>query len=113
MATTVSADYCLCSKPYILCLQMNDFVRGKTRQKDGTVPLAAEILAGGCVSLQTAVTFVVFLCENAFVCWLSEGQMQLLEQILGVLSRSCLSFGSSPGNVHTPCDTAFEHIKNY
>uniref|UniRef100_A0AAX7TJP2 EF-hand domain-containing protein n=1 Tax=Astatotilapia calliptera TaxID=8154 RepID=A0AAX7TJP2_ASTCA len=27
---------------------VNDFVRGKTRQKDGTVPLAAEILAGGC-----------------------------------------------------------------
>uniref|UniRef100_A0A3Q0QSS8 Solute carrier family 25 member 13 n=1 Tax=Amphilophus citrinellus TaxID=61819 RepID=A0A3Q0QSS8_AMPCI len=29
-------------------LTVNDFVRGKTRQKDGTVPLAAEILAGGC-----------------------------------------------------------------
>ncbi|TMS18333.1 Calcium-binding mitochondrial carrier protein Aralar2, partial [Larimichthys crocea] len=28
-------------------LTVNDFVRGKTRQKDGTVPLAAEILAGG------------------------------------------------------------------
>lgn len=29
-------------------LTVNDFVRGKTRQKDGTVPLNAEILAGGC-----------------------------------------------------------------
>ncbi|GLD74479.1 calcium-binding mitochondrial carrier protein Aralar2 isoform X1, partial [Lates japonicus] len=29
-------------------LTVNDFVRGKTRQKDGTVPLPAEILAGGC-----------------------------------------------------------------
>ncbi|CAB1443110.1 unnamed protein product [Pleuronectes platessa] len=29
-------------------LTVNDFVRGKTRQKDGTVPLASEILAGGC-----------------------------------------------------------------
>uniref|UniRef100_A0A671VWU9 Solute carrier family 25 member 13 n=1 Tax=Sparus aurata TaxID=8175 RepID=A0A671VWU9_SPAAU len=29
-------------------LTVNDFVRGKTRQKDGTVPLRAEILAGGC-----------------------------------------------------------------
>ncbi|XP_038581281.1 calcium-binding mitochondrial carrier protein Aralar2 isoform X1 [Micropterus salmoides] len=29
-------------------LTVNDFVRGKTRQKDGTVPLAAEVLAGGC-----------------------------------------------------------------
>uniref|UniRef100_A0A672HPR8 Solute carrier family 25 member 13 n=1 Tax=Salarias fasciatus TaxID=181472 RepID=A0A672HPR8_SALFA len=29
-------------------LTVNDFVRGKTRQKDGSVPLAAEILAGGC-----------------------------------------------------------------
>ena len=35
----------------ILCFQVNDFVRGKTRQKDGSVPLASEILAGGCVSL--------------------------------------------------------------
>jgi len=34
-----------------LCVQVNDFVRGKTRQKDGSVPLGAEILAGGCVSL--------------------------------------------------------------
>ncbi|XP_047461281.1 calcium-binding mitochondrial carrier protein Aralar2 isoform X2 [Mugil cephalus] len=29
-------------------LTVNDFVRGKTRQRDGTVPLPAEILAGGC-----------------------------------------------------------------
>ncbi|KAM6899663.1 electrogenic aspartate/glutamate antiporter SLC25A13, mitochondrial isoform 2-T2 [Xenentodon cancila] len=29
-------------------LTVNDFVRGKTVQKDGTIPLAAEILAGGC-----------------------------------------------------------------
>ncbi|XP_049890989.1 electrogenic aspartate/glutamate antiporter SLC25A13, mitochondrial isoform X1 [Epinephelus moara] len=29
-------------------LTVNDFVRGKTRQRDGTVPLGAEILAGGC-----------------------------------------------------------------
>ncbi|XP_010787347.1 calcium-binding mitochondrial carrier protein Aralar2-like [Notothenia coriiceps] len=28
-------------------LTVNDFVRGKTRLKDGTVPLAAEIMAGG------------------------------------------------------------------
>uniref|UniRef100_A0AAQ5WYD5 EF-hand domain-containing protein n=1 Tax=Amphiprion ocellaris TaxID=80972 RepID=A0AAQ5WYD5_AMPOC len=34
-------------------LTVNDFVRGKTRQKDGTVPLAAEILAGGCVMIGT------------------------------------------------------------
>uniref|UniRef100_A0A6Q2WUW9 EF-hand domain-containing protein n=1 Tax=Esox lucius TaxID=8010 RepID=A0A6Q2WUW9_ESOLU len=27
---------------------VNDFIRGKTRQKDGSIPLAAEILAGGC-----------------------------------------------------------------
>lgn len=32
------------------CPQVNDFVRGKTRQKDGSIPLSAEILAGGCVS---------------------------------------------------------------
>uniref|UniRef100_A0A8C5C2T8 Solute carrier family 25 member 13 n=1 Tax=Gadus morhua TaxID=8049 RepID=A0A8C5C2T8_GADMO len=29
-------------------LTVNDFVRGKNRQKDGSVPLRAEILAGGC-----------------------------------------------------------------
>ncbi|KAK2886984.1 hypothetical protein Q8A67_015212 [Cirrhinus molitorella] len=29
-------------------LTVNDFVRGKTMQKDGSVPLPAEILAGGC-----------------------------------------------------------------
>ncbi|CAL8297392.1 unnamed protein product [Lota lota] len=29
-------------------LTVNDFVRGKTGQKDGSVPLGAEILAGGC-----------------------------------------------------------------
>lgn len=46
----------------IFCLQVNDFVRGKTRQKDGTVPLAAEILAGGCVSFISA--FVAFLSGN-------------------------------------------------
>ena len=35
----------------VCCLQVNDFVRGKNRQKDGSVPLRAEILAGGCVGL--------------------------------------------------------------
>uniref|UniRef100_A0A8C2ZPD9 Solute carrier family 25 member 13 n=1 Tax=Cyclopterus lumpus TaxID=8103 RepID=A0A8C2ZPD9_CYCLU len=29
-------------------LTVNDFVRGKTRQKDGKVPFGAELLAGGC-----------------------------------------------------------------
>ncbi|XP_043073727.1 calcium-binding mitochondrial carrier protein Aralar2 isoform X2 [Puntigrus tetrazona] len=29
-------------------LTVNDFVRGKTMQRDGSVPLPAEILAGGC-----------------------------------------------------------------
>lgn len=30
--------------------KVNDFVRDKFMTKDGSVPLAAEILAGGCVS---------------------------------------------------------------
>lgn len=30
--------------------KVNDFVRDKFMHKDGSVPLAAEILAGGCVS---------------------------------------------------------------
>nr|XP_046217562.1 calcium-binding mitochondrial carrier protein Aralar2-like isoform X2 [Oncorhynchus gorbuscha] len=29
-------------------LTVNDFIRGKTRQKDGTIPVPAEILAGAC-----------------------------------------------------------------
>ncbi|KAK0139873.1 Calcium-binding mitochondrial carrier protein Aralar2 [Merluccius polli] len=37
-------------------LTVNDFVRGKTRQKDGSVPLGAEIMAGGCVSLCYTIT---------------------------------------------------------
>lgn len=32
-------------------LKVNDFVRDKFMTKDGSVPLAAEILAGGCVSI--------------------------------------------------------------
>lgn len=31
--------------------KVNDFVRDKFMHKDGSVPLAAEILAGGCVSI--------------------------------------------------------------
>lgn len=31
---------------------MNDFVRDKFTTKDNTIPLAAEILAGGCVSIR-------------------------------------------------------------
>lgn len=31
--------------------KVNDFVRDKFMTKDGSVPLAAEILAGGCVSI--------------------------------------------------------------
>lgn len=30
--------------------QVNDFVRDKFTEKDNTIPLFAEILAGGCVS---------------------------------------------------------------
>lgn len=30
---------------------MNDFVRDKFTGQDGTIPLPAEILAGGCVSI--------------------------------------------------------------
>jgi len=33
-----------------LFFKVNDFVRDKFMAKDGSVPLAAEILAGGCVS---------------------------------------------------------------
>lgn len=39
---------------------MNDFVRDKFMHKDGSVPLSAEILAGGCVS-----SFSRFLCWKA------------------------------------------------
>lgn len=45
---------------------MNDFVRGKTRQKDGTVPLGAEILAGGCVSVRSAVNVSYILLWDIY-----------------------------------------------
>lgn len=35
---------------YLFLFQVNDFVRDKFMHKDGSVPLSAEILAGGCVS---------------------------------------------------------------
>uniref|UniRef100_A0A8C7GZI3 Solute carrier family 25 member 13 n=1 Tax=Oncorhynchus kisutch TaxID=8019 RepID=A0A8C7GZI3_ONCKI len=34
--------------PNVFSPQVNDFIRGKTRQKDGSIPVPAEILAGAC-----------------------------------------------------------------
>lgn len=34
-------------------LQVNDFVRDRFSEKDGSIALPAEILAGGCVSIWT------------------------------------------------------------
>lgn len=34
---------------------MNDFVRDKFTNQDDTIPLPAEILAGGCVSITEAI----------------------------------------------------------
>lgn len=36
---------------FFFSLQMNDFVRDKFTTVDGAIPLPAEILAGGCVSV--------------------------------------------------------------
>lgn len=38
---------------FVFLFQMNDFVRDKFSEKDGSIPLPAEILAGGCVSIRT------------------------------------------------------------
>lgn len=38
------------SSPLLSSPQTNDFVRDKFTTQDGSIPLAAEILAGGCVS---------------------------------------------------------------
>lgn len=40
--------------------QVNDFVRDKFTEKDDTIPLFAEIMAGGCVSTECQ-TFSLFL----------------------------------------------------
>uniref|UniRef100_A0A8C7R2Z5 Solute carrier family 25 member 13 n=1 Tax=Oncorhynchus mykiss TaxID=8022 RepID=A0A8C7R2Z5_ONCMY len=34
--------------PNVFSPQVNDFIRGKTRQRDGSIPVPAEILAGAC-----------------------------------------------------------------
>lgn len=39
--------------------QVNDFVRDKFTEKDDTIPLFAEIMAGGCVSTECQ-TFSLF-----------------------------------------------------
>lgn len=52
-------DFIFSSFPLFL-FQVNDFVRDKFMHKDGSVPLSAEILAGGCVS-----SFSRFLCWKA------------------------------------------------
>ena len=47
--------------------QVNDFVRDKFTRKDNTIPLVAEMLAGGCVSydlfmfLKKKTFFFIFL----------------------------------------------------
>lgn len=40
------------SLTFFFFLQVNDFVRDKFTEKDGSVALPAEILAGGCVSIR-------------------------------------------------------------
>lgn len=35
----------------LIVFKVNDFVRDKFMQRDGSVPFPAEILAGGCVSI--------------------------------------------------------------
>lgn len=46
--------------------QVNDFVRDKFTEKDDTIPLFAEIMAGGCVSTecQTFSLFFLFLMNE-------------------------------------------------
>lgn len=50
----VSSAFFLLPPPFYF--QMNDFVRDKFTTQDGTIPLPAEILSGGCVS----ITLVIF-----------------------------------------------------
>lgn len=40
---------------FFSCFQMNDFVRDKFTTEDDTIPLPAEILAGGCVSISLEI----------------------------------------------------------
>lgn len=45
-----SSQPSISSSPLLSSPQTNDFVRDKFTTQDGSIPLPAEILAGGCVS---------------------------------------------------------------
>lgn len=57
-------------------LQVNDFVRDKFTDKDDTIPLAAEVLAGGCVSLRVSEHTS---CVTVRVCWYGECKYRVYE----------------------------------
>ena len=40
---------CLSKRKYLLTLQMNDFMRDKLMNRDGSIPIWAEIISGGMV----------------------------------------------------------------
>lgn len=74
-------------------------MRGKTRQKDGTVPLAAEVLAGGCVRLKSAVTFVTFRDENL----VTRLQVKGITTVnLKVLHSGAFFHPNNPNKSHVP-----------
>ncbi len=53
--------------PACVCVpQVNDFVRDKFTDKDNTIPIFAEIMAGGCVSTrsQTLLCVAPSVCEG-------------------------------------------------
>lgn len=68
----------LLSHSCFVCIQkVNDFVRDKFTEKDDSIPLMAEILAGGCVSRKSLVLLwmlfyycckgVILLCKYFFL----------------------------------------------
>lgn len=52
------------SLPAIFFPQTNDFVRDKFTTQDGSIPLPAEILAGGCVSAALELLFNLVQAKN-------------------------------------------------
>lgn len=54
-SSSSSSSLCLLSFIFSSFLQVNDFVRDKFTNQDDTIPLPAEILAGGCVSITEAI----------------------------------------------------------
>uniref|UniRef100_A0ACB8G0B0 Uncharacterized protein n=1 Tax=Sphaerodactylus townsendi TaxID=933632 RepID=A0ACB8G0B0_9SAUR len=61
-------------------LTVNDFVRDKFTQKDGSIPLFSEVLAGGCVSTALVESKEHF---SAYRCWSDRPSIAIYSCVVG------------------------------